>query len=198
MSCMSRARIVVGQGRRIRGNTCSARWSGDRRQVRRRESERAFRCRPRASASVCAGKRVHQIEIEVVKVRVRDVDCAPRFVVVVDAARAPSGARRLKLWMPIDSRLTPASRKRAEFLCFERAGIRFERDFGVESTAAHARGLPPASARCRPPTTSSACRRQRRSCRSCAPRSAAARLRGRQSAHRRSASPATRRALHAN
>ena len=37
-----------------------------------------------------------------------------------------------KLWMPIDSRFTPAARIARELSRFERAGIRFERDLGVD------------------------------------------------------------------
>ena len=111
MSCMSAARVVVGQRRRIAWRTaCSARASGGR--------ATGAAARTRAPSSTSAPRfgqrlprqRVHQVEIEVVEVGAAAISTARR------ASRAswmrPSACRcaSSKLCMPIDSRLTPLAR----------------------------------------------------------------------------------------
>ncbi len=74
----------------------------------------------------------------------------PKIISAASAARRASSASctrpsacrcaSSKLWMPSDSRFTPAAKKPANFVALERPRIRFQRDFRVGQQAERARG----------------------------------------------------------
>ena len=76
------------------------------------------------------GQRVHQVEVEVVEARVRDLDRAPRLAVVVDPAERLQ-VRRIEALDADRQPVHAGGAEVAELLGLERPGVRLERDLGV-------------------------------------------------------------------
>jgi hypothetical protein len=76
------------------------------------------------------GQPVHQVEVHVVEGGLRHLDRAARLVRRMDAPERGSFAS-LKLWMPSESRFTPASRGSRESARFRGAGVGLHRYFGA-------------------------------------------------------------------
>ena len=105
--------------------------------MRRRKGERCFNV-VQGLAQRLAGQAVHQVEIEVVEVRGGDLDRAPCFVAIVDAAERFQ-MRRVEA---LDAEREPVDAGGAEggeLVGFHCAGVGFERDLRLgQERQAHA------------------------------------------------------------
>jgi len=104
--------------------------------VLRRTRNGAFDIR-RCFGKALPGQPIHDIEVDIIEIALRNFDCGARLAVVVDAAERLEMARIEAL----DADRQPVDARRAEhleFLRLECAGVRFERDLGVDSER-HAR-----------------------------------------------------------
>ena len=123
------AGIVVRQHRReLRENRVRLQRQVVQRQVRRRRGNRDAKVGARLFQRL-PGQRIHQVEIEIVEMPMRDLDGATRLCIVMNAAE------RLQMFaveaLNTDRQtVDPAVAIRPEAFRFEGAGVGFHRDLG--------------------------------------------------------------------